>query len=213
MHRRPRPRSTARRCWTARSATRRSRSARTSARRSRRTLSTGMRTNQIGQTADYFGGSAYSSALSIGQQGTGVTRHCTQERHDRRRHGPGRVHRRVRRGTALARRPIAPMRKSRRSTREHRRPHGDGRHARWRVQLTTTVDRRLCVTINGVAVLAATTAALDGAQSRPRSMRTRLRRACRPRSRAGVMTLTAIDGRNTLSPRPQRRPRASRLRR
>jgi flagellin len=36
-------------------------------------LSTSMRTTSIGQTADYVGGSAYNSALNIGQQGTGVT--------------------------------------------------------------------------------------------------------------------------------------------
>src|SRR5207253_6512374 len=33
-------------------------------------LSTSMRTIAVGKTADYVGGSAYSSALSIGQQGT-----------------------------------------------------------------------------------------------------------------------------------------------
>lgn len=36
-------------------------------------LSTSMRSSTIGKTADYVGGSAYSSALNIGQQGTGVT--------------------------------------------------------------------------------------------------------------------------------------------
>ncbi len=35
-------------------------------------LSTSMLTTQIGKTADYVGGSAYNSALAIGQQGTGV---------------------------------------------------------------------------------------------------------------------------------------------
>jgi flagellin len=36
-------------------------------------LSTSMRTSAIGQLADYVGGSAYNSALAVGQQGTGVT--------------------------------------------------------------------------------------------------------------------------------------------
>ncbi len=36
-------------------------------------LSTNMKTTNIGRTADYVGGSAYSSSLAIGQQGTGVT--------------------------------------------------------------------------------------------------------------------------------------------
>ena len=35
-------------------------------------LSTSMLTTQIGKTADYVGGSAYSSTLAIGQQGAGV---------------------------------------------------------------------------------------------------------------------------------------------
>src|SRR6478736_1268358 len=35
-------------------------------------LSTSMLTTQIGKTADYVGGSAYNSNLAIGQQGTGV---------------------------------------------------------------------------------------------------------------------------------------------
>lgn len=36
-------------------------------------LSTSMRTTQIGKTADYVGGSAYSSATAVGQQGAGVS--------------------------------------------------------------------------------------------------------------------------------------------
>ncbi|MCF8150238.1 MAG: flagellin [Burkholderiaceae bacterium] len=36
-------------------------------------LSTSMRTAAIGKTADYVGGSLYSSATNVGQQGTGVT--------------------------------------------------------------------------------------------------------------------------------------------
>ena len=36
-------------------------------------LSTSMRTSAIGKTADYVGGSLYSSATNVGQQGTGVT--------------------------------------------------------------------------------------------------------------------------------------------
>src|SRR5690348_3440599 len=35
-------------------------------------LSTSMRSTQIGKTADYVGGSAFNSALSVGQQGTGI---------------------------------------------------------------------------------------------------------------------------------------------
>jgi len=36
-------------------------------------LSTSMRSTSIGKTADYVGGSAYSSTLNVGQQGAGVT--------------------------------------------------------------------------------------------------------------------------------------------
>jgi flagellin len=160
-------------------------------------LSTSMLTTQIGKTADYVGGSAYNSTLAIGQQGTGVgaaalannvtiavgTGQAVNVGVSSPGTGAGQsATSAYAKATAINAANIGGLTATADTT--------------LAMNYATTATNGYALTINGIAVQAATTAALDGTQLATNINANSSATGVIASFAAGVMTLTAVDGRD-----------------
>jgi flagellin len=161
-------------------------------------LSTSMLTTQIGKTADYVGGTAYSSASAIGQQGTGIVAANALNNNVTIAVGTGQA---VNVGVSVQGTGAGQTAGSAYAKAEAINAASIG-------GLTATADTTLAInfstattdgyalSINGIAVQAATTEDLTGTQLATNINANSSATGVTASFAAGVMTLTAVDGRN-----------------
>lgn len=161
-------------------------------------LSTSMRTTQIGKTADYVGGTAYNSNLSVGQQGTGVVSANALNNNVTIAIGTGQA---VNVGVSVAGSASTQTAGSAYAKAAAINGVGIGgltatADTTLEVAFATTATDGYALTVNGVAVQSATTAALSGAQLATNINANSSATGVTASFAAGVMTLNAVDGRN-----------------
>jgi flagellin len=161
-------------------------------------LSTSMLTTQIGKTADYVGGSAYNSALAIGQQGTGVVAANALNNNVTIAVGTGQaVNVGVSvQGTGAGQTAGSAYAKAEAINAASISGLTATADTTLELNYTTTATNGFALSINGVAVQAATTAALTGTQLATNINANSSATGVTASFAAGVMTLTAVDGRN-----------------
>jgi flagellin len=163
-------------------------------------LSTSMLTTQIGKTADYVGGAAYSTSLAIGQQGTGVVAANALNNNVTIAVGTGQA---VNVGVSVVGTGDGQTAGSAYAKAEAINAASIGGLT---AQADTTVAFNFAtaatdgyeLSINGTAVQAATTADLTGTQLATNINANSSATGVTASFAAGVMTLTAVDGRNIL---------------
>ncbi|MFA7634096.1 MAG: flagellin, partial [Thiohalomonadaceae bacterium] len=161
-------------------------------------LSTSMRTTAIGKTADYVGGSAYNTNLAVGQQGTGVTSTNLTGNNLTVAIGGGNA---VDIGSGLAGTAPGQGLSSAYAKAAAINAAGIGgltatADTTMAINFTTTATNGYELSINGIAVQSATTAALDGTQLASNINANASATGVTATFAAGVMTLTAVDGRD-----------------
>lgn len=161
-------------------------------------LSTSMRYTQIGKTADIVGGAVYSSALSVGQQGVGVVAANALNNNLSIAVGTGSA---VAVGVSSAGTHSAQTAGSAYAKAAAINAAGIGgltASADTTVALnyTTTATNGFALSINGTAVQTASTAAITGAQLATNINANASVTGVSASFAAGVMTLSAVDGRN-----------------
>lgn len=161
-------------------------------------LSTSMRTTAIGKTADYVGGSAYNTNLAVGQQGTGVTSTNLTGNNLTVAIGGGNA---VDIGSGLAGTAPGQGLSSAYAKAAAINAAGIGgltatADTTMAINFTTTATDGYELSINGIAVQSATTAALDGTQLASNINANASATGVTATFAAGVMTLTAVDGRD-----------------
>ncbi len=161
-------------------------------------LSTSMLTTQIGKTADYVGGSAYSSNLAIGQQGAGVVAANALNNNVTIAIGTGQA---VNVGVSVAGSAAGQTAGSAYAKAAAINAASIG-------GLTATADTTVefnftapttagyALTLNGIAVQAATTGALTGAQLATNINANSATTGVTAAFAGGILTLNAVDGRN-----------------
>jgi flagellin len=160
-------------------------------------LSTSMRLTALGKTADYVGGAAYSTATAIGQQGTGVTANALNNNVSIAL-GSGQA---VNVGVSAAGTAAGQTAGSAFAKAAAINAAGIGgltavADNTVALNFTTTATNGYALTVNGVAVQAATTAALTGTQLAANINANSSQTGVIAAFNAGVMTLTAVDGRD-----------------
>jgi flagellin len=161
-------------------------------------LSTSMLTTQIGKTADYVGGAAYNTALAIGQQGAGVVAANALNNNVTIAVGTGQA---VNVGVSVVGTGAGQTAGSAYAKAEAINAASIGgltaqADTTLAIDFTTTATNGYALSINGVAVQAATTAALTGTQLATNINANSSATGVTAAFAAGVMTLTAVDGRN-----------------
>ena len=160
-------------------------------------LSTSMRLTALGKTADYVGGSAYSTATAIGQQGTGVTANALNNNVTI-AVGSGQA---VNVGVSAAGTAAGQSAGSAFAKVAAINAAGIGgltavADNTVAFNFTTTATNGYALSVNGVSVQAATTAALTGTQLAANINANSSQTGVIASFNAGVMTLTAVDGRD-----------------
>jgi flagellin len=160
-------------------------------------LSTSMRLTALGKTADYVGGAAYSTATAIGQQGTGVTANALNNNVSI-AVGSGQA---VNVGVSAAGTAVGQSAGSAFAKAAAINAAGIGgltavADNTVALNFTTTATNGYALTVNGVSVQAATTAALTGTQLAANINANSSQTGVIASFNAGVMTLTAVDGRD-----------------
>jgi flagellin len=160
-------------------------------------LSTSMLTTQIGKTADYVGGSGYSSNLAIGQQGTGVTGNALANNVTI-AVGTGQA---VNVGVSVAGSAAGQTAGSAYAKAAAINAASIGgltatADTTVEFNYATTVANGYALSLNGIAVQAATTAPLDGTQLATNINANSATTGVTASFSAGVLTLNAVDGRN-----------------
>jgi flagellin len=161
-------------------------------------LSTSVLTTEIGKTADYVGGGAYSSSLAIGQQGTGVVAANALNNNVTIAVGTGQA---VNVGVSTvggAAGQTAGSAYAKAAAINAASINGLTATADTTLELnyTTTTTNGYALSINGVAVQAATTAPLTGTQLATNINANSATTGVTASFSAGVLTLNAVDGRN-----------------
>ena len=161
-------------------------------------LSTSTRTSAIGKTADYVGGSSYSSALGVGQQGTGVTATNLTGTNLKIALGSGST---VDIGAATAGTATGQGVQSAYAKVAAINAAGIGgltavADTTIAINFTTTSTNGYALSLNGTAVQSATTAALTGAQLAVNINSNSSVTGVTATFSSGVMTLNAADGRD-----------------
>ena len=161
-------------------------------------LATSMRTTQIGKTADYVGGSAYSGATNVGQQGTGVSATNLTGADLTITLGSGSA---VSIAAATAGSATGQIAASAYAKAAAINAAGIGgltaaADTTVAINWTDTSTNGFALSLNGVAVQSATTAALTGAQLASNINSNASATGVTATFSAGVMTLNAADGRN-----------------
>ncbi len=161
-------------------------------------LATSMRTTAIGKTADYVGGAAYNTALAVGQQGTGVTSTNLTGTNLTIAIGSGSA---VDIGAGTAGSATGQGLSSAYAKAGAINAAGIGgltatADTTMAINFTTTSTNGYALSINGIAVQSATTAALDGTQLASNINANASATGVTATFSSGVMTLTAVDGRD-----------------
>jgi flagellin len=166
-------------------------------------LSGSVRTTDIGKTADYVGGSAYNTAVSVGQQGTGVVAANALNNNLSIAVGTNQA-------VAIGVSSVGPAGAGAGQTAGSAYAKAAAINAAGvggltaianttvSFNFTTTATNGYALTVNGVAVQAATTAALTGTQLATNINANSSATGVTASFTAGVMTLTAADGRNII---------------
>jgi flagellin len=160
-------------------------------------LSTSMLTTQIGKTSDYVGGAAYNSALAVGQQGTGVSATATANNVTI-AVGTGQAVNigASAAGTAAGQSDLSAYAKVAAINGANIGGLTATADTTLALNYTTTATNGFALSINGIAVQAATTAPLAGAQLATNINANSSATGVIASFGAGVMTLTAVDGRD-----------------
>ena len=161
-------------------------------------LSTSMRTTEIGKTADYVGGVSYSTALAVGQQGAGVVAANALSNNVTIAVGTGQA---VNVGVSVDGPSAGQTAGSAYAKAAAVNGVGIGgltatADTTLELNFTTTATNGFALSVNGIAVQAATTAALTGSQLATNINANSSATGVVASFNAGVMTLTAVDGRN-----------------
>src|SRR5262252_8176192 len=161
-------------------------------------LSTSMLTTQIGKTADYVGGSAYNSNLAIGQQGTGVVAANALNNNVTIAVGTGQA---VNVGVSTAGTAAGQTAGSAYAKAAAINAASIGgltatADTTLELNYTTTVANGYALSINGIAVQAATTAPLTGTQLATNINANSATTGVTASFAGGILTLNAVDGRN-----------------
>ena len=161
-------------------------------------LSTSTRTSAIGKTADYIGGSGYSSALGVGQQGAGVTATNLTGTNLKIALGSAST---VDIGAATAGLATGQGVQSAYAKVAAINAAGIGgltavADTTIAINFTTTATNGYALSLNGTAVQSATTAALTGAQLAVNINSNSSVTGVTATFSSGVMTLNAADGRD-----------------
>jgi flagellin len=163
-------------------------------------LSTSILTTQIGKTADYVGGAAYSSNLAIGQQGAGIVAANALNNNVTVAVGTGQaVNVGVSvAGTAAGQTAGSAFAKAAAINAASISGLTATADTTLEMAYTTTATVGYALSINGIAVQAATTAPLTGTQLATNINANSATTGVTASFAAGVMTLNAVDGRNIL---------------
>jgi flagellin len=161
-------------------------------------LSTSMRSTQLGKTADYVGGSAYNANLSVGQQGTGVVAGNALNNNMTIAVGSGQA---VNVGVSVAGTALTQTAGSAYAKAAAINAAGIGgltavADTTVALNYTTTSTNGYALSINGVAVQSASTAAVTGAQLATNINANASATGVTAAFANGILTLNAIDGRN-----------------
>jgi flagellin len=161
-------------------------------------LSTSMLTTQIGKTADYVGGSAYNSNLAIGQQGTGVNNANALNNNVTIAVGTGQaVNVGVSAaGTAAGQGAGSAFAKAAAINAASIGGLTATADTTLELNYATTSTNGYALSINGIAVQAATTAPLTGAQLATNINANSATTGVTASFAGAVLTLNAVDGRN-----------------
>jgi len=163
-------------------------------------FSTSVLTTQIGKTADYVGGSAYSSNLAIGQQGAGVVAANALNNNVTVAVGTGQA---VNVGVSAAGTAAGQTAGSAYAKAAAISAASIGgltatADTTLVLNYTTTATNGYALSVNGIAVQAATTAALTGTQLATNINANSATTGVTASFSAGLLTLNAVDGRNIL---------------
>ncbi len=166
-------------------------------------LSTSARTIALGKTADYVGGLAYNSALAIGQQGTGVVAANALNNNLSIAVGTGQA---VQVGVSVAGPAGTGAGQTAGSAYAKATAINNAgisgltatANTTLAINFTTTTTNGYALTVNGVSVQSASTAAVTGAQLATNINANSSATGVTASFSGGVMTLTAVDGRNII---------------
>jgi flagellin len=161
-------------------------------------LSTSMRSTQLGKTADYVGGTAFNANLSIGQQGTGVVAANALNNNLSIAVGGGQA---VNVGVSAAGTQTGQTAGSAYAKAAAVNAAGIGgltavADTTIALNFTTTATNGYALSINGIAVQSASTAAVTGAQLATNINANASATGVTAAFANGVLTLNAVDGRN-----------------
>jgi flagellin len=161
-------------------------------------LSTSMLTTQIGKTADYVGGSAYNSALAIGQQGTGVVAANALNNNVTIAVGTGQAVNVGVSAAGSAAGQTAGSAYAKAATINAASIGGLTASADTTLELnyTATTTNGYALSINGIAVQSATTAPLSGTQLATNINANSATTGVTASFAGNILTLNAVDGRN-----------------